>query len=420
VIGPRARARTPPGLWLAWLVAALALLLGATPGHSGKIVVAAGGLAIIAWALTHRRLRAAWGGVGRRDVQRSTERLDGCALAPGVAVHVVRWNDRTFLVGATQRAVTLLAEATDCDGSDAARSETCAAAVCPSETRRGAIRGAALLLCLAAAVVLSVARSLAVSAQSESTNQSTEMHRPESAAPRPPAFVPGELPFIVPESGRRPRAAPFDAEPPPGATFLWLAGLALVPFVLMAVTSFVKVSVVLSLVRNAIGAPQAPSDPVLAGISLALTLFVMAPVTREISEQLGAQPADFGSVHGLLAVASVGAEPIRSFLQRNARSEEVSLFVELSDRGDGRRADPGSFAIIIPAFVTSELREAFIVGFFIFVPFLVVDLVVSNILMSMGMVMVSPATVALPFKLMLFVLIDGWPMLMKGLALSYR
>jgi type III secretion protein R len=211
-----------------------------------------------------------------------------------------------------------------------------------------------------------------------------------------------------------------DVEPLPTATFVWIAALALLPFLLMAVTSFVKISVVLSLLRSAIGAPQVPSDPVLAGVSLALTLAVMAPVARQAASAVGDAPDRLATVRGLFGAASAAAEPVRAFLRRNTREEEVALFLELSSRGNAGPADPASLWVLVPAFVTSELREAFIVGFFLYIPFLVVDLVVSNILMSMGMVMVSPSSVSLPFKLMLFVLADGWPLLAKGLALSYR
>lgn len=201
---------------------------------------------------------------------------------------------------------------------------------------------------------------------------------------------------------------------------MWLAALALAPFVLMTATSFVKISVVLSLVRSAIGTPQIPSDPVLAAIALALTAFVMAPVANEVSVRVRSSGADVSTAAGALAAAEAAVEPLRRFLRRNARPEEIALFVEISTRDGAPPAEPDALAVLVPAFVTSELRQAFVAGFLVAVPFLVVDLVVSNILMSMGMVMVSPSTVSLPFKVLVFVLVDGWTLLMKGLALSYH
>ena len=214
------------------------------------------------------------------------------------------------------------------------------------------------------------------------------------------------------------RPAETSIGPPPYGTLAVLAGLALLPFALMAVTSFAKISIVLSLLRNALGTPQAPSDPVIAGIALALTVFVMGPVFGECVNRLGA--VDTTSAASTLAGATRAAEPVLAFLKRNARAEEVALFVELSSAHGHAPAGADSYTVLVPAFVTTELRQAFLTGFVIFLPFLVVDMIVANILMSMGMVMVSPSSVALPFKLMLFVLIDGWPLLLKGLALSYN
>jgi flagellar biosynthesis protein FliP len=146
----------------------------------------------------------------------------------------------------------------------------------------------------------------------------------------------------------------------------------------------------------------------------------MGPVGSEAYARFQASGADPNSAAGMLAAASAAAEPLRAFLTRNTRPEEVALFVEIATRDGSAPPDPAAFAILLPAFLTTELREAFVAGFLLFIPFLVLDMVVANILMSMGMVMVSPATVSLPLKIMLFVLVDGWPLLMKGLALGYQ
>jgi flagellar biosynthesis protein FliP len=143
-------------------------------------------------------------------------------------------------------------------------------------------------------------------------------------------------------------------------------------------------------------------------------------VTRDVLARVEASPERIDTATGALAAVAAASEPVRAFLERNARPEEVALFVELSTRNGAPAAEAGSFTVLVPAFVTTELREAFVVGFLVFLPFLVVDLVAANILMSMGMVMVSPASISLPFKILLFVLVDGWPLLMKGLALGYR
>jgi type III secretion protein R len=339
--------------------------------------------------------------VGLVDVRR----VGGCALGPGQSVHAIRFDDRVLLVGATATSITVLDTAPVEPPSGGA-----------SGPRPHAQRAVALVLvALASAAALTATERVARAAQGESVRQQADLapsSEPGSGAP------PRESPSTKPLDPRAPDGSG-GVLPATTGPLVWLAALALAPFAIMTMTSFVKISIVLSILRNALGTPQIPPDPVLAAIALALTAFVMSPVATDVAARVAASGADTSTANGALAAASAGAEPVRAFLHRNTRLEEIALFVEIASR-DGRMGDPEALAVLVPAFLTSELRQAFITGFLLYVPFLVVDLVVSNILMSMGMVMVSPATVSLPFKVMVFVLVDGWPMLMKGLALSYR
>lgn len=178
---------------------------------------------------------------------------------------------------------------------------------------------------------------------------------------------------------------------------------------------------VLSVLRHAIGAPQLPSNTVVSGLSLLLTLAVMAPVaerTIAIATAPGAGPGIASS----LARAREAAEPLRAFLERHARREDRATFAEVARRvgKDGSAGPaPDDFAVLAPAFVVSELRRAFTIGFVVFVPFLVVDLLIANVLLALGLTQLSPTTIALPFKLLLFVGVDGWRLLARALALSY-
>lgn len=206
--------------------------------------------------------------------------------------------------------------------------------------------------------------------------------------------------------------------------------LALAPFALIMLTSFVKISVVLSILRNALGTQQIPPNQVITGLSLILTIFIMTPVV----EKMYAQAGDVGNTDAIFSEMSVreifeaskrGREPLREFLTRHVHQKDLGLFFDwarLIAKRNGNNPDEiqqGEFRILIPAFVTSQLAEAFIVGFLLFIPFLVIDLVVANILQAMGMFMLSPTIISLPFKLLLFVMIDGWLLLVKALVLGY-
>ena len=209
-----------------------------------------------------------------------------------------------------------------------------------------------------------------------------------------------------------------------------LGALALAPFALIMLTSFVKISVVLSILRNALGTQQVPPNQVITGISLILTIFIMAPVVEKMyaeAGQIGETEAVFSevSVKTIFEAAKRGREPLRAFLERHAAERDRKMFLGLAQRMAVRNGnDPQEilvtdFRIVVPSFVTSQLTEAFKIGFLLFIPFLVIDMVVSNILQAMGMFMLSPTMISLPFKLLLFVLVDGWVILIRNLVLGY-
>ncbi|MBA2661940.1 MAG: type III secretion system export apparatus subunit SctR [Bradymonadaceae bacterium] len=208
-----------------------------------------------------------------------------------------------------------------------------------------------------------------------------------------------------------------------------LAVLAMLPFLLIMVTSFVKVAVVLSILRTAIGAQQVPPNQVITGLAIILSIYIMAPVGMDIyahvaphidhAQQSKSQP----SVTEMRTIADAALDPLRAFLLKHADPEERLLLHELALelRTAEQRESLGAedLIIVVPAFVITELKEAFIIGFILFVPFIIIDLVVANILLSLGMHMLSPTTISLPFKLLLFVLVDGWYLVVKGLVLGY-
>ncbi len=215
----------------------------------------------------------------------------------------------------------------------------------------------------------------------------------------------------------------------PGLIILTVVGLALAPFVAVMVTSFTKIVVVLSLLRNALGLQQSPPNVVINGLALILSFYVMAPVLSvsmsAVQEQQGTQVEDRGwDMDRLIEVADAGKEPFRDFLVKHSSETERAFFLNTSRRmlGGGERAEEigdRDFMVVIPAFTVSELTAAFQIGFLIFLPFIIIDLIVANILMALGMMMLSPTMVSLPFKLLLFVFIDGWSKLVHGLVLTY-
>jgi len=206
-----------------------------------------------------------------------------------------------------------------------------------------------------------------------------------------------------------------------------VVGLALAPFVAVMVTSFTKIVVVLSLLRNALGLQQVPPNIVINGLAIILSVYVMNPVivaTHDaVQDKLREQPEAVMDVDRMLGLVEAGKEPLREFLIRHSTEEERAFFLNGAQRllPKDRRASVSidDYIVVVPAYTVNELTEAFQIGFLIFLPFLIIDLVVSNILLAMGMMMLSPTTVSLPFKLLLFVFLDGWAKLVHGLILTY-
>jgi len=212
----------------------------------------------------------------------------------------------------------------------------------------------------------------------------------------------------------------------PGSALITVILLALAPFVAVMVTSFTKIVVTLSLLRNALGLQQVPPNIVLNGLALILTLYVMYPVGQQMAaanQDIKPVAAVSSDTQALFTYADKAKEPLRAFLMKHSTPRERAFFLKTAQRINGpekaRTMTQRDFIVVVPAFTVSELAAAFQIGFLIFLPFLIIDLVVSNILLAMGMMMLSPTTVSLPFKLLLFVLIDGWVKLAHGLVLSY-
>lgn len=241
--------------------------------------------------------------------------------------------------------------------------------------------------------------------------------------------------FLVATSAlmaQSPAAPPDTATPTLITQLAVLAGLSLLPFAVMLLTSYLKVVIVLSLLRNAIGVQQSPPNQVLNGIALLVTIYVMFPtglamynaagdyVKKNAPEQLFSGP----TATYLVNVVDKAKEPLREFLQRNTVQKNMTSFYQLAYRTfpEEYRATlkPNSFIVLIPAFITSQLKSAFEIGVLIYLPFFVIDMVTSNILLAMGMMMLSPLTIALPLKLLLLVMVDGWTVIIQGLTMSFR
>jgi flagellar biosynthesis protein FliP len=193
--------------------------------------------------------------------------------------------------------------------------------------------------------------------------------------------------------------------------------LSLAPTALVMVTSFTRIVVVLSLLRSAIGAPTAPPNAVIVSLSLFLTVFVMAPTLRTVYDT-SLSPLLAAQINVQTAYDR-GITPVRTFMLRHVREKDLALFIDMSREPRPATPEATSITSLIPAFMISELRRAFEIGFMLYIPFLIIDLVVASILMSMGMMMLPPVTVALPFKLIFFVLVDGWNLVAGSLVQSY-
>ena len=197
-----------------------------------------------------------------------------------------------------------------------------------------------------------------------------------------------------------------------------IGAVTLIPALLFTVTGFTRIVIVLGFIRTGLGTPTAPPNQVLVGIALFLTIFVMAPTFNAVKDT-AIDPLTAGKISQSQAFTR-GQEPLREFMFKQTRTRDLALFVKLSKRDRPRtRADVPTF-VLIPAFVISELKTAFQIGFLIFLPFLVIDLVVSSTLMSMGMVMLPPVFISLPFKILLFVLVDGWSLVTQSVVESFN
>ena len=203
----------------------------------------------------------------------------------------------------------------------------------------------------------------------------------------------------------------------PIQTLLFFTALSFLPAVLLMMTGFTRIVIVLSLLRQALGTQQAPPNQVVIGLSLFLTFFVMGPTFDRVYQEAYV-PYTTNAITFEQALEKADA-PMRSFMLKQTRQSDLALFSRLARLDPQVTAETAPLRVLVPAFVTSELKSAFQIGFMIFIPFLVIDMVVSSILMSLGMMMLSPVLVALPFKLMLFVLADGWNLLIGSLAASF-
>lgn len=204
---------------------------------------------------------------------------------------------------------------------------------------------------------------------------------------------------------------------------LFLGALSLIPLLLMVCTAFLKISVVLLITRNAIGVQQVPPNMALYGIALAATLFVMAPVVYQINQRLQSHPVELSSTPAMRANIGYVFEPLQAFMSRNTDPDIQTHLLENTQRmWPKEMADAATkqdFLIAVPAFVLSELQKGFEIGFLIYIPFIVIDLIISNLLLALGMQMVSPMTISLPLKMLLFVLVEGWSRLLDSLFYSY-
>ena len=199
---------------------------------------------------------------------------------------------------------------------------------------------------------------------------------------------------------------------------LLVAGITLVPALLFTVTGFTRILIVLGFIRTGLGTPSAPPNQVLVGIALFLTIFVMAPTFTQIKKD-AIDPLSKGKITEVQALER-GEKPMREFMFKQTRTKDLALYVRLAEmKRPETRADIPTY-VLIPAFITSELKTAFQIGFLIFLPFLVIDLVVSSTLMSMGMMMLPPVFISLPFKILLFVLVDGWGLVTQSLVQSFK
>lgn len=224
------------------------------------------------------------------------------------------------------------------------------------------------------------------------------------------AQTPGQLPLLVNNNAGMSFSVPIQ-------TLLFFTALSFIPAVVLMMTGFTRIVIVLSLLRQALGTQSAPPNQIIIGLSLFLTLFVMGPTIDKVYQD-AYLPYTAKGMSFEEAVAKAQS-PMREFMAKQTRQSDLALFLKLAQLPSPTSVEQAPFRVLVPAFVTSELKSAFQIGFTIFVPFLVIDMVVASVLMSLGMMMLSPVLVALPFKLMLFVMADGWNLLIGSLAASF-
>lgn len=194
--------------------------------------------------------------------------------------------------------------------------------------------------------------------------------------------------------------------------------LALAPSIFIMGTSFIRIIIVLSFLRRALGTQTMPPDQIMVGLALFMTLFIMMPTFQDINTN-ALQPYLGEKIQFKEAVGAAG-KPMRNFMLRQVSEKDVALFVRISKMPPPRNVDDLPYSVIIPAFITSELKAGFIIGFILFIPFLVIDMIVASVLLSMGMMMLPPVMISMPFKIILFVLIDGWHLIVRQLVVSFN
>lgn len=199
---------------------------------------------------------------------------------------------------------------------------------------------------------------------------------------------------------------------------LSLSLITLIPFFLISVTSFLRIIIVFSLLRTSIGTQQVPPNSVLISLALFMTVFIMSPVWQEVNTK-AFTPYNQGKISQGKAL-EIGMKPLSQFMLRQTREKDLALFVQFAKIKPPKTPEEVPSYVLIPSFMISELKTAFQIGFLLFIPFIVIDLVVANILLSLGMFMLSPVMVSLPFKILLFVLVDGWNLITRGLLMSFR
>jgi flagellar biosynthetic protein FliP len=283
---------------------------------------------------------------------------------------------------------------------------------------RHALRCALLLLLLALPVLVAAPASATPGPVSTSADTMVLAQvGPAPAIPQPG----GDLLDDDPED--RPGRVTFDVDGGKGApsktivVVLMMTVLSLAPALLILMTSFTRILIVLSLTRNALGVQAIPPNQVLVGLSLFLSLFIMGPTLSEVNEK-GLQPF-LNDEKSYTQAYEDGVKPLRTFMLKEVKEKELALFVKAAGDDRPEEKDDVSMSALVPAFVLSEIKTAFLIGFIIFIPFLVIDIVVSSSLMSMGMMMLPPVLISLPFKLLLFVMVDGWALIIRSLLASY-